>query len=94
MLSPWLAAMVSLCWLLGAGRCPGRWTAIDAGAGTLLDVKRAAQVHTVIDGGAWTPDSKSLWEPLETRPAPYLPVRHDSQGALAVAGGLAEGSSA
>ena len=40
MLSPWLPAMVSLCWLLGAGRCPGRWTAIDAGAGTLLDANR------------------------------------------------------
>ena len=77
MLSPWLAAMVSLCWLLGAGRCPGRWTAIDAGAGTLLDVKRAARVRTVIDAGAWSPDS-TKWMPLEANPHDTCPFRLDS----------------
>ena len=70
---PWLPAMVSLCWLLVGGRCPGRWTAIDAGAGTLLDVKRAARVRTVIDAGAGTPDSKVV-EPLRGEPARTCPV--------------------
>ena len=53
--------MVSLCWLLGAGRCPGRWTAIDAGAGTLLDVTRAARVRTVIDAGIGTAGLHKVW---------------------------------
>ena len=79
MLSPWLPAMVSLCWLLEAGRCPGRWTAIDAGAGTLLDVTRAARVRTVIDAGIGTAGLHKCLEPLERRdPHHTCPFRHDS----------------
>ena len=53
---------------------PGCWTAIDAGAGTLLDVKRAARVRTVIDGGAWTAGLHKVWEPLRGEPARTCPV--------------------
>ena len=51
---------------------PGCWTAIDAGAGTLLDANRAAQVRTVIDAGAWTPGLQS-WTAAQNA-NPHVPV--------------------
>ena len=44
---------------------------LPLGAGTLLDVKRAARV---IDAGAWTPDSKGWRMPLRRAPARSCPV--------------------
>ena len=47
---------------------------LPLGAGTLLDVKRAARVRTVIDGGAWTAGLHKVWEPLRGEPARTCPV--------------------
>ena len=67
---------------------------LPLGAGTLLDVTRAARV---IDAGAWTPDSKPSQGGRAAGDATrtYLSrSRHDSPEALALAGGLDQGSSA